>query len=302
MRFLRALLNSGVFMIILLAAATLYLVYSDEIKREHGIDVVSETQNSVAGAVASVAETMAAPVVETVAPVVSLTNETPIANTAVPLVQEEAVVSPNLVIEQAIEAEPAFETQPPRADELVPLSEQNQMVMPSMMPYLPPMEMPAMPAMEPMPVMPAMEPMPAMPAMEPMPAMPAMEPMPAMPAMEPMPAMPAMEAVPVVSSNIEKARAALFEGNLDVAKEMYQAELVNTNNPDLHGELGNVYFAQQNWQDAAIEYAAAIEGLSAQGRFLQAQYVLGFLMQIDPDMGKKIMMNLRTQMHPETKS
>ena len=266
MRFLRALLNSGVFMIILLAAATLYLVYSDEIKREHGIDVVSETQNSVAGAVASVAETMAAPVVETVSPVVSLTNETPIANTAVPLVQEEAVVSPNLVIEQAIEAEPAFETQPPRADELVPLSEQNQMVMPSMMPYLPPMEMPAMPAME------------------------------------PMSAMPAMEAVPVVSSNIEKARAALFEGNLDVAKEMYQAELVNTNNPDLHGELGNVYFAQQNWQDAAIEYAAAIEGLSAQGRFLQAQYVLGFLMQIDPDMGKKIMMNLRTQMHPETKS
>jgi hypothetical protein len=144
--------------------------------------------------------------------------------------------------------------------------------------------------------------MPAMPAMEPMPAMPAMEPMPATPAMEPVSAVPAMEAVPVVSSNIEKARAALFEGNLDVAKEMYQAELVNTNNPDLHGELGNVYFAQQNWQDAAVEYAAAIEGLSAQGRFLQAQYVLGFLMQIDPDMGKKIMMNLRTQMHPETKS
>jgi hypothetical protein len=162
--------------------------------------------------------------------------------------------------------------------------------------------MPAMPAMEPMPAMPAMEPMPAMPAMEPMPAMPATEPVSAIPATEPVSAIPAMEAVPVVSSNIEKARAALFEGNLDVAKEMYQAELVNTNNPDLHGELGNVYFAQQNWQDAAVEYAAAIEGLSAQGRFLQAQYVLGFLMQIDPDMGKKIMMNLRTKMHPETKS
>jgi tetratricopeptide (TPR) repeat protein len=100
-------------------------------------------------------------------------------------------------------------------------------------------------------------------------------------------------------TNLDIARTALYEGNLDVAKQAYQAELTRTNDPDLHGELGNVYFAQQNWQDAAIEYAAAVEGLSAQGRFLQAQYVLGFLMQINPDMGQKAMMNLRATMYPQ---
>ena len=106
--------------------------------------------------------------------------------------------------------------------------------------------------------------------------------------------------VPIPQSNVEKARAALYEGNLEVAQQAYQAELSAVNDPDLHGELGNVFFAQQNWQAAAVEYAAAVEGLSAQGRFLQAQYVLGFLMQIDPDMGQKAMANLRAQMYPRT--
>jgi len=39
MRFLRALLNSGVFMIVLLAGVTLYLVYSDKIRQDHGEEV-----------------------------------------------------------------------------------------------------------------------------------------------------------------------------------------------------------------------------------------------------------------------
>lgn len=264
MRFLRALLNSGVFMIILLAAATLYLVYSDTIKREHGIDVANET---------------AIPAAETPSAAPVAVQEVPAA--VAPVQQTVAVESAPVAVQEPIQAEPAFETQPPA---------QAQSNMGSMMPYQGMMPMPEQAPM-------------AMPMPEPMMAyQPAMD----MPMMQPMmqqgaPMQPVYQQAPKSSpSNVERARAALYEGNLEVAQQAYQAELSAVNDPDLHGELGNVYFAQQNWQAAAAEYAAAVDGLSAQGRFLQAQYVLGFLMQIDPDMGQKAMTNLRANMYPQT--
>jgi tetratricopeptide (TPR) repeat protein len=275
MRFLRALLNSGVFMIILLAAATLYLVYSDAIKREHGIDVANET---------------AVPAAETPAPAPVAVQEAPVAeSSSAPVAVQEvpatvAVESAPVAVQEPIQAEPAFETQPPA---------QVQSNMGSMMPYQGMMPMPEQVPMA-MP-MPMPEPMMAyQPAMD-MPHQ--MQPM--MQQEAPMP--PVYQQAPnLPQSNVERARAALYEGNLEVAQQAYQAELSAVNDPDLHGELGNVYFAQQNWQAAAAEYAAAVDGLSAQGRFLQAQYVLGFLMQIDPDMGQKAMTNLRANMYPQT--
>lgn len=243
MRFLRALLNSGVFMIILLAAATLYLVYSDAIKREHGIDVTSEK---------AAAETAVNAPVTTVPAVQEST-----ANAAMTPTQQES--SPVVITQQAvtvaqepIQAEPAFETQP---------QQQAYSSMPPMMPERVQQQMQPMPVPEQMP-------------------------------------MPSPMLV-VEQSNLDKARAALYSGDLEVAKQAYQVELATNNDPDLHGELGNVYFAQQDWSGAAREYAAAVDGLSAQGRFLQAQYVLGFLMQINPEMGQQAMNNLKTQMYPQ---
>lgn len=276
MRFLRALLNSGVFMIILLAAATLYLVYSDAIKREHGIDVTSEK---------AAAET-AVNVPATTVPAVQEST----ANAAMTTTQQES--SPVVITQQAvtvaqepIQAEPAFETQP---------QQQAYSSMPPMMPYQQPMDMQPMP-----PMMPYQQPM-DMPQMQPMPPM---MPEQVQQQMQPMPVpeqMPMPSPMPVVEqSNLDKARAALYSGDLEVAKQAYQVELATNNDPDLHGELGNVYFAQQDWSGAAREYAAAVDGLSAQGRFLQAQYVLGFLMQINPEMGQQAMNNLKTQMYPQ---
>lgn len=261
MRFLRALLNSGVFMIILLAAATLYLVYSDAIKREHGIDVTSEK---------AAAETEVNAPVTTVPAVQEST-----ANAAMTPTQQES--SPVVITQQAvtvaqepIQAEPAFETQP---------QQQAYSSMPPMMPYQQPMDMPQMQPMPPM--------MPEQVQQQ-------MQPMP-VPEQMPMPS----PMLVVEQSNLDKARAALYSGDLEVAKQAYQVELATNNDPDLHGELGNVYFAQQDWSGAAREYAAAVDGLSAQGRFLQAQYVLGFLMQINPEMGQQAMNNLKTQMYPQ---
>lgn len=279
MRFLRALLNSGVFMIILLAAATLYLVYSDAIKKEHGIDVASAPSTPVESP--AVQETV-------------IVKETPVAPVPQASVTEPAPVA----AQEPIQAEPAFETQPPaqaQSDMAPMMPYQAMMPMPQQMPDMQPM-MPPMGAM-PMPEMPPMMAyQPPMQQPEPMPmpqayqqAMPQQ-----MPNMQPM-----MQQAPAMQSNVERARAALYDGNLDLAKQAYQTELANNNDPDLHGELGNVYFAQQNWPDAAAEYAAAVDGLTAQNRFLQAQYVLGFLMQINPEMGQRAMTNLRAQMYPQ---
>jgi tetratricopeptide (TPR) repeat protein len=265
MRFLRSLLNSGVFMIILLAAATLYLVYSDAIKRDHGMNATNEASLPVAEAVVA----------------------TPAAS---PIMPESSVVQAEPAAAQSpIQAEPAFETQPLQQAQstgyapMMPAMDMGQQQPYGMMPQFP-MPEPMMPPMGSM-DMPSMPPAQAM-----MPSMP-------QPTYQPMPE---MVAQPIAVSNVERARAALFEGNLDVAKAAYQAELANSNDPDLHGELGNVYFAQQNWQAAAAEYAAAVEGLSVQNRFLQAQYVLGFLMQINPEMGQQAMTTLRANMYPQT--
>ncbi len=283
MRFLRALLNSGVFMIILLAAATLYLVYSDTIKRDHGLDAVNESSPAVAEMPAVVSSPVAV--------------QTPLAAAPEPQVVSETVVAatPAVIAQEPIQVEPAFETQPPaysQSDMPPMMPYQGMMPMPEpqmpppMVAHQAPMNLPQMPSMPPM--MPYQAPMDVPATVAPMQQS---ETMP-QPVYQPAQMMPAQ-------TNLEIARTALYEGNLDVAKQAYQAELTRTNDPDLHGELGNVYFAQQNWQDAAIEYAAAVEGLSAQGRFLQAQYVLGFLMQINPDMGQKAMMNLRATMYPQ---
>jgi uncharacterized protein HemY len=86
---------------------------------------------------------------------------------------------------------------------------------------------------------------------------------------------------------LNQARSAAFNGDLVVAEKSYFQLLTHNNDPDLHGELGNVYFMQQNWPAAAREYAMAVDGLVLQGRLDQAQYMLGFLMQINPELGQQ---------------
>jgi hypothetical protein len=169
--------------------------------------------------------------------------------------------------------------------------------------YQPPMEMPPMPTIpnvpEPMPMQVIPEPMPMVqfPSEQMMP--PTQQGMPEPVQQHPMPVAPEDMSHQVASvSLVDQARAALYAGDLVAAEQAYIAALAQRNDPDLHGELGNVYFSQQNWPAASRAYAAAIEGLSAKGRYLQAQYVLGFLMQIDPEMGQQSMAVLRSHMYP----
>lgn len=277
MRFLRALLNSGVFMIILLAAATLYLVYSDAVKRDHGLMDESASGQSLASQVPA-EDSQPVPVT----PVTAVSAE-PAQQAASAMAEPSATASeasePAAVAEaSAVQAvsEPASEEHPPMA-----AADRAMTEFPPMMPA------PAMPPM-PEPMMP-----PAMPAY----GAPSHALVPQQVA-EPMPAG-QEQPYPSGLSVLETARVAFYQGDLAMAEQHYLQALAQSNDPDVQGELGNVYFAQQNLNKAVEHYAAAVDGLGKQGRFLQAQYVLGFVMQVSPEKGQQLLDGLRGQMYPQ---
>lgn len=251
MRFLRSLLNSGVFMIVLVAMATLYIAYStngssanQSTKEDSGATLSQSPQAVPATSEPIVATAPSAPQPTQPTPVFATEGD---ANNALPSRQQDT---------------------PPVTDNY------GQQAMISPPTYLPPPPVPTMSA--PMPVVPPQAYVPEMQA-----------PAPLLP-----PPAPSM-------TLLEQARAALFNGDLAYSEQSYRSLLTTMNDPDLHGELGNVYFAQQHWQAAAQEYALAVDGLGAQGRFAQAQYVLGFLMQIDPDVGQRALAQLQRQLYPQ---
>ncbi len=102
-------------------------------------------------------------------------------------------------------------------------------------------------------------------------------------------------------SPLEQARMAFYAGDFVAAEGLYQQVLQQDKNPDVFGELGNVYYAQQNWQAAAHSYALAVDGLGYQGRFPEAQNLLGVVMQLNPELGNQVMSGLQQQMYPNAK-
>jgi tetratricopeptide (TPR) repeat protein len=121
-----------------------------------------------------------------------------------------------------------------------------------------------------------------------MPAMPMMS-VPVMPMVEPVQQMMANPAQMDVTSALEEARRAFHAGNLDEAEARYRAILSVADNPDAFGELGNIFFARRQFSDANDAYLKAAEGLIAQNRLLQAQYVIGVLMNSQPEYAQQAM-------------
>ena len=70
---------------------------------------------------------------------------------------------------------------------------------------------------------------------------------------------------------------------------MYRTILSKSYNPDAYGELGNIFFFRQQYNAANDAYLKAAEGLIAQNRLLQAQYVIGMLMNSQPEYAQKAM-------------
>jgi hypothetical protein len=275
MQILRSLLNSGVFMVLLVVAVSVYLAYSEKISSEEEKREATQTDSS---SVSSPTLTVTEQKVEEqkAETVVAVPEAVAPSALEVPAV---AVVETTPSIETPKQAEMSSESAVP-----APISE----AMPVMPGFMPMPEFPAMQAMPeamPMPEFPAMQ---AMPEAMPMPEFPVM---PAMPEAMPMPDSVAL-APEVASADmvaLEAARQAFHQGNLDDAEAKYLSILAHADNPDAFGELGNIYFIRHQFNDANEAYFKAAEGLIAQNRLLQAQYVIGILLNSHPEYAQKAM-------------
>lgn len=97
-----------------------------------------------------------------------------------------------------------------------------------------------------------------------------------------------------ISSMLSFARAAYWRGNIEESESMY-LRLVNldNDNPDIYGELGNVYYSQGKWSEAGkAYYEAAIRfidmGLHDNKETNQLHYLLRVIQGLDAESAAKL--------------
>lgn len=74
---------------------------------------------------------------------------------------------------------------------------------------------------------------------------------------------------------LAQARDAYWVGDYELAKTVYeQALAIGKDDPAPYGELGNVYFAQGDWDAAADAYLQAAQRLLAQDRVSEAKHLV----------------------------
>lgn len=92
---------------------------------------------------------------------------------------------------------------------------------------------------------------------------------------------------------ISQARSAFQSGDSDKSISLYQelAEL-NPDDPNVYGELGNVFYAQGKWKQAGQAYYEAASRLLQHGQTGQVQYLYRVIQGLDQESADK----LRSQM------
>lgn len=93
----------------------------------------------------------------------------------------------------------------------------------------------------------------------------------------------------------DRARAAFWAGDYDRAIILYR-ELVNDfdRNPDLYGEMGNVYYAQGQWREAAQAYYEAAERLLHRGQTSRAAHLNRLIRNLDQELANRLDRELAT--------
>jgi len=70
------------------------------------------------------------------------------------------------------------------------------------------------------------------------------------------------------------ARNAFNKGNISASEKLYiELTLLEQDNPDAFGELGNVYYSQGKWEQAGQAYYEAAVRLIAEGNYNQVSYL-----------------------------
>lgn len=88
---------------------------------------------------------------------------------------------------------------------------------------------------------------------------------------------------------LSSARKSYWRGDSQAAEKIY-LDLVGMDdtNPDLYGELGNVYYAQGKWEDAGKAYYEAAVRLLALKDNTQVQYLLQVIQGLDSESATKL--------------
>lgn len=90
------------------------------------------------------------------------------------------------------------------------------------------------------------------------------------------------------------ARSAFNNGDMKNSEKYYQqlSELDN-DNPDIFGELGNVYYSQGKWSEAAQAYYEAATRLIEHGNKSQVMYLQRVMQGLDADYAEKLAQLIR---------
>ncbi len=114
---------------------------------------------------------------------------------------------------------------------------------------------------------------------------------------------PNLEAQPTVSTQIVeqdelllRARRAFWDKNFNGAIEDYQALIEREpNNPDMHGELGNVYYTLNDYPNASTHYYRAAELLIQRGQLNHARQLVAPITAMQRDMGERLQERLQAR-------
>lgn len=99
---------------------------------------------------------------------------------------------------------------------------------------------------------------------------------------------------PDTATLLQQARSAYWAHDLDTAERLYhQMASLAPDDADPLGELGNLYYSEGRWNDAATAYEGVVQRLMAQGDVERGEYVLTVLDGLDPMRAEK----LRKELH-----
>lgn len=103
------------------------------------------------------------------------------------------------------------------------------------------------------------------------------------------------------NGELQAARQAFWQRDMTEAEKQYQA-LVKEDSAtaDAWGELGNVYYAQGKWQEAAAAYAEAALRLIENKNMGQAMHLHQVVAGMDAEQAKRIDEKLRAEFTAQT--
>ena len=100
-------------------------------------------------------------------------------------------------------------------------------------------------------------------------------------------------------ADLNAARQAFWQRDIDGAEKLYKKiTMSDVDNINAWGELGNIYFMQSKWKDAAQAYAEVTLKLLDVNDFPRAAYMHGMVNRLDPEQAERINERLRTLQMP----